>query len=244
MKLAIVQLEPVKGDIEKNITQHVSWIKKAAQQGADMVVFPELSLSGYEPELASSIATNQDDKRLDVIQALSNEYQVTVGAGLPTRDGDNLFISMIIFRPSQARITYSKQFLYPTETSVFTAANNPLALPFGAETVAPAICYELSNKEHHEMAAQNKATAYVASVLNAVSGVDADLEKLGDIAKQYQMTTMMANFIGTSGGYACAGKSSVWNKDGQLLAQLGTEEEGMIVFDTETKEANIVAENR
>jgi predicted amidohydrolase len=236
MKIAIAQLKPIKGDIEKNIKCHIDWIEQAINWNADMIVFPELSLSGYEPELACSLATNQSDKRLDCFQRLSDKNGITIGVGLPTEVNDDLYISMIIFRPGEERITYSKQYLYPTESGTFRAGFNPLVLRYETDVVAPAICYELSNKEHYEFAAQNKATVYLASVLNSVSGIDSDLAKLSAIAKDYKMITFMANYIGESGGYQCAGKSSVWNENGELIGQLGDQEEGLLIFDTKTRE--------
>jgi predicted amidohydrolase len=236
MKIGIVQLEPVKGNIERNIEIHIDWIKQAIIQHTDLIVFPELSLTGYEPELASSLATNQNDKRLDCFQKLSDENNITIGVGLPTRILDELNISMILFQPRKIRMTYSKQYLYPTEVSFFTAGFNPLVLEFETEIVAPAICFELSNKEHYEFAAQNNATVYLASVLNSVNGIDSDLKKLSDIARNYKMVTFMANFIGESGGYKCAGKSSIWNDNGEVIKQLGSKEEGLIIYDTKTKE--------
>jgi predicted amidohydrolase len=229
MKIGIVQLEPVKGNIERNIEIHIDWIKQAINQHTDLIVFPELSLTGYEPELASSLATNQNDKRLDCFQKLSDESNITIGVGLPTRKLNEVNISMVIFHPWKGRMTYSKQYLYPTEVSIFTAGFNPLVLEFETEIVAPAICYELSNKEHHEFAAQNNATVYLASVLNSVNGIDSDLNKLSDIARNYRMVTFMANFIGESGGYECAGKSSVWDTTGKLIGQLDTETEGILI---------------
>jgi predicted amidohydrolase len=240
MKIAIAQLEPVKGDIEKNIAIHTYWIKKAIEQRAGLIAFSELSLTGYEPELAKSLASNQNDKRLDAFQKLSDENDIAIAVGLPTRERDRLYISMIIFRPARERTTYSKQYLYPTETSIFTPGFNPLVLEFENDIVAPAICYELSNKEHYEFAAQNKATVYLASVLNSVNGVDADLKKLSDIARNYKMITFMANYVGESGGYECAGRSSVWNTRGEIMGQLGDKEEGLIIYDTRTGYSSII----
>jgi len=236
MKIAIIQLEPIKGSIEKNIAIHLDWIKIAIIRNTDMIVFPELSLTGYEKELAKFLATNQNDKRLDCFQELSDIHKITIGVGLPTKINDDLYISMIIFRPDKERITYSKQYLYPTEVSIFTPGCNPLVLEFESDIVAPAICYELSNQGHHEFALQNNANVYLASVLNSVSGVDSDLEKLSAIARNYKMVTFMANFIGESGGYKCAGKSSIWNENGEVIKQLGNKEEGLIIYDTKTKE--------
>ncbi|MBE0649729.1 MAG: carbon-nitrogen hydrolase family protein [Bacteroidales bacterium] len=236
MRIAIVQLRPVKGDIEKNLENHIIWIKQALKQKADMVVFPELSLTGYEPELAAELATSQEDKRLDVLQNISDKNNIIIGAGLPTREGDNLFVSMILFRPGQRRTTYSKQYLYPTEESVFTPGKNPLVLEYGSDIIAPAICYELSNPGHHKFAISHHANIYLASVMNSVSGVDADIQQLSELAKAHHMVTFMANYVGISAGYECAGKSSVWNEKGELIAQLGTKEEGIILFDSVNRE--------
>jgi predicted amidohydrolase len=235
MRIAIVQLAPVKGNIEQNLINHLQWIKYSAKYQPDMIVFPELSLTGYEPELAEKLAIDPTDKRMNVLQELSTTNRLTIAVGIPTKNGNGLYVSMIIFQPHAERIVYSKQFLYPTETSIFTAGCNPLLLNFENEIVAPAICYELSIPEHNEFAAQNNASVYVASVLNSVNGIDADLEKLSIIAKKYRMTTLMANYVGQSGGYHCAGKSTVWDKNGEIVGQLDDVQEGILIYDTKTK---------
>ena len=236
MRIAIAQIEAIKGNIEKNLKNHLKWIKEAVQNKADMVVFPELSLTGYEPDLAESLASNQEDTRLDEMQSLSDRNDITIGVGLPTKDESDTFVSMIIFQPHKERITYSKQYLYPPEESIFKAGKNPLVLNFETEVVSPAICYETTNKAHCEFAKRNNATIYIASVLSSINGIDAELKLLSEIAKNNNLITFMANYVGKSGGYDCAGKSSVWNEKGELIGQLGDKEEGLIIFDTKSKE--------
>ena len=237
MKVGIVQIKPIKGNIEQNLNNHIKFIKQAIKYNADLIMFPELSLTGYEPELAKELATTQYDKRLDRLQDLSNKGKIIIAAGVPTTENSWIFISMIIFQPEKERITYSKQYLYPTETDVFTPGKNPLVIRFDEENIiAPAICFELSNKEHIENARKENATIYMASVLNSVNGVDADIEKLSRIASNYKMTTFMSNYIGQSGGYQCAGKSSIWNNEGKLIAQLDDITEGFLIYDTASGE--------
>jgi predicted amidohydrolase len=144
---------------------------------------------------------------------------------------------MIIFQPKKERITYSKQYLYKTEIGFVSEGSKQIYLHIDSKNIiAPAICYELSVPEHSQSAYANNANIYMASVLNSVSGVDDDIQKLSDIAKRYQMTTFMSNYIGQSGGYECAGKSSIWNDEGTLIGQLNNKNEGLLCFDTETKE--------
>jgi predicted amidohydrolase len=240
MKIALAQIEAVKGDIEKNIETHLKWIKQAIVHNADMVVFPELSLTGYEPDLADRLASNQDDTRLDEMQRLSDSNNITIGVGMPTRNEQDVFVSMIIFQPNKERITYSKQYLYPPEKAIFTAGSNPLILKFGTEVISPAICYEISVKAHCEYACQNNATIYLASVLSSINGIEDELKKLSAIAMNKKLVTFMANYVGESGGYQCAGKTSVWNENGELIGQLGDKNEGMLIFDTNSKELSLI----
>ncbi|CAI3802939.1 Glutamine-dependent NAD(+) synthetase [Pseudomonas sp. MM221] len=56
MKLCAVQLASLKGDLPGNLQRHLACIEQAAALGAELVVFPELSLTGYEPSLARQAA--------------------------------------------------------------------------------------------------------------------------------------------------------------------------------------------
>lgn len=237
MKISIAQTKPVKGNIEKNLENHLKFIEKATEHQADIIVFPELSLTGYEPDLSRQLATNKADKRFEIFKELSNSKKITICAGMPTTENENVFITMLIFRPNAEIIQYSKQYLYETEAEVFKAGNNPIVLPFDDKNiVAPAICYETSIEEHAKNAYDKNANIYIASVLNSVNGIDKDLNRISNTAKQYNMTAFMANFTGQSGGYECAGKSTIWNNKGEIIAQLGGNEEAILIYDTETEE--------
>lgn len=236
MRICIGQTKPQKGDIEKNIVNHIKLLNIAIHRNADLMIFPELSLTGYEPELAKDLATTSDDKRLDIFQEICDLNKIVIGVGLPTKENDNFFISMIIFQPKKERVTYSKQYLYPTQVCHFTPGQKQIYLNIGDSIVAPAICYDLSNAEHSKKAYENNANIYIASVLSDVDDIDSDIKKLSAIASKYEMIVFMANFIGQSGGYECAGKTSIWNKEGNIVGQLNDKNEGLLVFDTATHE--------
>ena len=236
MRIGIGQTNPQKGDIEKNIVQHIKLLNIAIHRNADLMIFPELSLTGYEPELAEDLATTSDDKRLDVFQEICDLNKIVIGVGLPTKENDNLFISMIIFQPKKERVTYSKQYLYPTQVCHFTPGQKQIYLNIGDSIIAPAICYDLSNPEHSKKAYEDNANIYIASVLSDVDDIDSDIKKLSAIACKYEMIVFMANFIGQSGGFECAGKTSIWNKEGNIVGQLNDKNEGLLVFDTATYE--------
>lgn len=236
MKIAAAQIKPVKGDVLKNIENHKILIEAAVNKNVDLIFFPELSITGYEPELAEQLSIDYEDQVLDVFQKTADENNISITVGMPTKSDGQLLISNIIFQPKNKREVYSKRNLFPTETAVFSKGAPFCQLEVLQNKISLAICYDLSDPMHSQEAHQAGSNIYAASVLNSVNGIDDDLVKLSNIAEKYHMHVLMANFIGESGGYQCAGKSSVWNNNGSLLGQLNGENEGILILNTDTNQ--------
>jgi predicted amidohydrolase len=232
MILALAQTRPIKGDILQNINRHKQLINKALSHNANTIIFPELSITGYEPELVKTLAMFADDSRLDCFQDMSNDKGITIGVGAPLNTEGGVTISMIIFKPHKPRQVYSKKYLHASETPFFVAGQNDTTFIEGTKT-ALAICYELSVPQHADDAANNGAEYYIASVVEDT--VDKAIGKLSATAAKHKMTVLMANAVGQTGAYLCDGKSSIWNREGALLGQLDTTNEGILMSNTETK---------
>ena len=236
MKICITQTEPIKGDINRNIEKHLQFIERAIKSKADAIIFPELYLTGYEPELAKNLATDINDQRLDVFQKISDNNQILIGVGLPTKIGNGTCISMLIFQPNSPIKIYSKKYLHPGEEKFFVPGENLLPFNYKNNKLGFGICYETSIPEHSKKIYDQGANVYIASVLNSINSVDNDIRRISAIAEKYQMTSFMSNFVGTSGGYRCAGKTSIWNNQGKLLEQLNPVNEGIAIIDLNTQE--------
>ena len=237
MKICVAQMRPIKGNIEKNIETHQTFIASAIAHGADMIVFPELSLTGYEPTLAKGLATTQEDERLRVFQTLSDENQITIGIGLPTRGETGILISMVIFQPHQARQTYSKQMLHADELPYFVNGERQIVLTAGETIVAPAICYESLQSEHAASAVEQGANVYVASVAKSANGVAKAFKHYPTIAQKYSIPVLMANCLGPCDDFEGVGQSAIWNQNGVLMGQLDETTEGILLYDTEDETA-------
>ena len=236
MKICVAQTRPVKGDIQSNIDNHKKLIGLAVSKGAETIIFPELSLTGYEPKLSKDLATNQDDIRFDDFQKISDTKHITIGVGMPTKSNSGILISMIIFQTHKSRQTYSKQYLHTDENPYFINGQHQVLLTESKHKIALAICYELSVPEHSENAFKSGAEIYIASVAKFMNGIDKALTRLSDIANKYSMTVLMSNCVGQSDNYKCAGKTSIWTNKGLLVAQLNDTNEGIIIIDTDTQE--------
>jgi predicted amidohydrolase len=237
MKICAAQTRPIKGNIPQNIETHKKLVEIAISNQVDIIIFPELSLTGYEPELADELSTSQlEDNRLNDFQLISNENNIIIGVGMPTKSENGICISMIIFQPNEKRQIYSKQYLHPGEEQYFVSGQNISPIEKKDNKIAFAICYETSIFEHSEAAHKNGADIYIASVLNSVNSVDKDIKRISEISNRYGMISLMSNLTGKSGDYECAGKSSIWNRQGNLVGQLNSEDEGLIIIDTINQE--------
>src|SRR5262249_17340748 len=90
--LAAAQTIPRRGDVEANLERHLALVRLAAEQGARLVVFPELSLTGYELDLANELAFSERDARLTPLVDAASAYQVILIVGAPVRIDAGLYI--------------------------------------------------------------------------------------------------------------------------------------------------------
>jgi predicted amidohydrolase len=235
MKVSVAQTRPFKGDIQKNIEIHKKLISLAISNGTDLIVFPELSLTGYEPELAKHLATNQEDQIFESFQEISNTNQISIGLGIPTKNTKTIFISMMLFQPEKPIETYSKQRLHEDELPYFSNGLDEVFLTIKNKKIAPAICYESLLPEHSEKAFRNGAVIYMTSVAKAENGIQKAFVHYSEIAKKHGMIVLISNCVGHCDNFESVGQSSIWDSNGVLVGQLNDNEEGVLIFDIESK---------
>ena len=240
MKIVLAQIQAAKGDIDKNIERHCRFINTAVTNGADAIFFPELSVTGYEPELAKKLATTAKDGRLAIFQSLSNENNIVIAVGLPIISNEGINISAVIFQPNLAQQVYSKQYLHDDELPYFIPGNEQLYINIGANKIALAICYESLLPQHVEAVSKHEINMYLALVAKSANGVVKAYRHYPDMAKKYAIPVLMANCVGYCDNFQSAGSSAVWNKVGNLVNRLDENSQGLLIFDTETEQTTTV----
>jgi predicted amidohydrolase len=238
MKISVAQNRPVIGDIEANLRKHKDLVELAAAEEASIVIFPELSLSGYEPKIASEVATTPDDSRVTILQQLSDRYKIVIGAGIPLKNTSGITITMFIFQPGQQLRMYSKKYLHADEEPIFLSGENFSSFVVNNTTIALAICYEISIPQHAKDAAKDKPAVYIASVAKFRRHMESTLATLSDTAKTHSMNVMMSNCLGLCDGEECIGSSFVINDQGALVDQLDDSREGVLLFDLKTSQTS------
>lgn len=220
LTLAAAQFISVAGDVPENIQRHVAFMREAAEQGVQLLVFPELSLTGYEPSLAAGLAIAPEDALLSPLREMARELQITAVVGMPIRltPHGGVLIGALVLGADGGLALYTKQHLHPGEDVAFVAGQGGAALERGSDRVALAVCADFSHASHPLAAAQSGANVYAASVLISERGYAGDSALLQGYARKYKLLVLMTNHGGPSGGWACAGRSAVWIADGSLLA--------------------------
>ncbi len=88
VKIALAQINPILGDLKKNIEKHKEFIEKAIESKADIIVFPELSISGYKlNDLTQEVAIKPWDPILSKIFDLSKKIDISFGFVEKGNDG-------------------------------------------------------------------------------------------------------------------------------------------------------------
>jgi predicted amidohydrolase len=217
-KISVAQISSTKGDVSANIKTHLDAVKKAANSGISYIVFPELSLTGYEPQLSSKLAFSNNDPRLTPLTEAAVYHKIHIVVGAPLAIGNLLYIGELILMPDGHVETYSKMNLHPGEETYFSAGKNYHSVSFGKLKVFNAICADTNNPKHIEACADMGASVYMAGVLVSAGGYDADTQKLERYAKKFDLLVAMANHNKPTGGWTPTGKSAIWDSSGLIAA--------------------------
>ncbi len=234
MKIAAAQIASKEGPEASNLEEHYRLIRLAAEQGVQLLIFPELSITGYTREHAAKQSFSPEDKRLQTLKALSVQSKMTLVVGAPIQVKDQLHIGSFILFPDGKQDIYTKQFLHPGEEISYSPsfAYNP-HWSFESEKVALAICADIDHPVHAEQAKANGASLYLASIFFSKNGIAKGHSALGTYAKEYGLHVLMSNFTGPHWNTESAGQSAFWNRDGVMLGALDCDSVGLLIAEGE-----------
>lgn len=218
--IAAAQSISVPGDVQTNVQAHLRMVQTAARHGVQWLVFPELSLTGYELAAMPGLVLHAEHALLDPLREAARESGMAITVGAPVATGAALpAIGAITLAPNGQHGVYCKYHLHDGETAWASPGLDATHLQHCAGTpIASAICADTNHPSHAHSAAQAGARVYAAGVLTSEKGHAAEAPMWADYARQHRMLVLIANHGGPSGGYVSAGKSGIWDTDGHCLA--------------------------
>jgi len=229
-KIAAAQVPSIRGDLNGNIEKHLEAITAAALQDVSVLVFPELSLMGYEPELAKEFELTPTDARLVPIAHLAQQQRMQVVAGASiTSEQLKPYLGGFVFYEDGSVRTYAKMHLGGCEPSYFAPGNTLMSITSHGESIGLSICADSSKRSHPAAHASQGATAYAASVFLNAEWYATDSPRFAAYAVEFGMLCLMANHADSIGTRVSVGNSAAWAPDGSLIACAAGTQSALVV---------------
>ena len=144
LRFAAVNFEASFGQVKENLANMESWIKQLTQQGAQVIAFPEMSLTGFDrteaitPHL-QTVPGPSTDRLLHIAAA----YNVLILAGLPTvTQAKQRFITHLAISPDGIIGSYHKLHLSPNEAAYYTAGQEVTVIEYKNWKIGIQLCYD------------------------------------------------------------------------------------------------------
>lgn len=220
LRVAVAQPLCVPYDVGQNAMAHAAAVRAAA---ARVVVFPELSLTGYE--LEAPALTAQDPRLCPLAEACAETGSVALaGAPVPGEAG-RPHIAVLAVDEAGITVAYRKLWLGEAEAERFGPGDKPAVLDVDGWRLGLAICKDVSVPQHQADTAALDIDAYVAGTVMSADERTLQDERASRVAASLRTWVAIASFAGaTGGGYTeCAGRSGLWSPDGTVVAQAGQE---------------------
>jgi predicted amidohydrolase len=235
--VAAAQIPTIPEDIDTNLETHLDYIAQARAQGCDLVVFPELSLTGYTlSDESFRLARSRHSKVVRRIAEASEDITTQFGfieegpaaqfynATLAVRDGEIRHLHRKVNLPSYGNLDENKHFATGRfmETAQLDATWRYAIL----------ICADAWNPALVHLAAMNGATLLSVPISSSIDAVDGEFSNPSGwdlavrfYAMMYGMPVVMTNRVGDEGANHFWGGSAIIDAHGRMLQQAGDQPE-------------------
>jgi predicted amidohydrolase len=229
ISIAAAQIASVRGDIRANVAAHLEFVRHAVTAGVDLVVFPELSLTGYELDLARTLQLTETDAELEPFRRLARQRRIHMLVGAPLASGgEKPYLAAFLIGP-ESSVCYAKIHVHASETPFFAAGNRTRVVSIAGVPIGVAICADTSDPTHAASISRGAAELYAASVMKTQAEFPAHARRLRQYAIDHGMAVLTANYAGSSGGSESAGRSTIWDELGRVVAQAPSNAKALVI---------------
>ncbi len=243
MRLALAQINVVVGDLDGNRERILASLTDAREAGAELVLFPELAVTGYPPEdllLRPAFVRAAEASLRRIAEACTD---LTALVGTPWYDRD-LFNACAVCSGGEVRSVYRKRYLpnYGVfdEDRYFAAGRELVLLRLGQTLVGPTVCEDIWQPgppaTDLALAGAELLVNISASPYHVGKAEDRE-EMLVTRARDNSAFLAFCNLVGGQDELVFDGHSVVLDDEGEVLARAPGFEEALLVVDVEPAEA-------
>jgi predicted amidohydrolase len=253
MKAALAQIAPRLARLDDNLAQHEEVVRRAVKQGAELVVFPELSVTGYVlMEAVSEVAFALDSPEMDRLRELSRQAAIAVGFAEEAPGGR--FFNAAAFLDGGELVHVHRKVYLPAhglfeEARYFAHGDRVRAFDTRFGRVGMLVCRDFWHLGPAYLLACQDVD--VMCVLSASPGRGArgddgrftstdSVTLLGDVySRSFGCHVLHANRVGVEEGVTFTGASEAFGPGGELLARAADLDADLLLVevDAETRRA-------
>ncbi len=218
-----LQMQCRLGDVSANLAHLAAGAQRAASRGAQLLLAPELCVTGYGAEDALRQTTEDDTRnQLRALQAVADQHRMALVVGMAERHGAALYNCAALVRPASPPALYRKTCLFGDyERSLFTPAPpSTCVFEHAGLRIGLLVCFDVEFPENVRRLAQAGAQLIaVPTALPAGRYSPFVAQQLVPVrAFENQVFVAYADHVGKDGRFAYAGLSCIAAPDGTRLA--------------------------
>src|SRR3954452_13466052 len=225
LRAALAQINTTVGDIEGNAAKVADWTARARDEGASLVVFPELTLTGYPPEDLLLKTHFLDATRTALDSLAGSTHGIVAMVGFPERAGD-VYNSAAVLADGQVAAIYRKIHLpnYGVfdEQRYFQAADEPATIELNGITLGVTICEDIWEPgppaTSEALAGAEVVVNLSASPYHRGKGVQRE-RMLEQRARDNNVAVLFCNLVGGQDELVFDGHSVAIDADGEVMAR-------------------------
>ena len=238
MRVAAYQMQARAGEVWVNLALIGKAAEAAKERGAEILVAPELAITGYGAgDAIRDLAEDVDGPQLAVLARIAAEKGLTVVAGFAERKGQAIYNSAALIDPTGRRVIYRKCHLFGDyERALFTPGDAPpRPVVWGEIPLGLLICYDVEFPEAVRKLARDGAKLALVPTAEPRNSNSAFIaEKIVPVrAFENQIAIVYANHSGADQRFAYAGRSRIVMPDGSDAAVASQSESVVLVADYE-----------
>lgn len=233
-RIALAQLDVVDGNKEENLRKMESAIKRASEESADLLILPELNLTGLVlKEQLKGIAEVREGESFKRIKGMLANFPVSVLYSFPeyVSDEEIYITSCLIGKNGEALAYYRKTHLFAEENEVFSKGNELISLNLGSLSIGMLTCYDIEFPEPARALALKGVNLLIVNSANM-----APYEYIHRLfsqarALENQFFVAYCNRLGANEDYQYHGQSAVIGPDGKIISEIEADVEAVQIID-------------
>jgi predicted amidohydrolase len=234
MKIAAAQIACVPGDVKANIAKVREFSARAKESGAELVVFPEMTDTGYSMPTIQKYATSWREGAVPELKRIAKEFSIAIISGVSERDGASIYNSQVFVDENGEIVAkYRKTHLVTAvpldERKCFKAGNAFASCKVDKFNLGLSICYDLRFPEMcRTLAVEHDVNVIITS--SAWPLVRVEHLRILTLARaiENQSYLILANRVGTDDGVILCGTSAIVDPYGAIVAAASVDREELL----------------